>query len=76
MIAEEKRRELIRIENEKREKLIEDSKKWRKAEDIRAYVLATKKTFKEGNLDKNLAELNEWSEWALNYANQIDPIIE
>lgn len=75
-LAEEEKRELIRIENEKREKLIIDSKKWREAEDIRAYVLATQKAFKDGGLDKSLIELNEWSKWALNYANQIDPIIE
>lgn len=66
---EERRRELIKLEKEKVEKLMEDASKWKKAENIREYIEAVVKRSKDNN-----GELQQWAKWALDVANQLDPI--
>jgi len=70
--AEHKRyleQEKIRKEKEKRENLIKEADNWIKANNIRAYV----QDVIANRSKKSSEEINKWSEWALQYANELDP---
>ncbi len=59
------RQEYIKYENYKRQKLIEDSKKWKE--------LCVVKEFLDNLKGQNDASDNEWLEWAYSYLNDINP---
>ena len=69
-LEQQRQQELNELKILKRKELIEQSDNWIKANNIRAYVQAVvaAKTHSE--------ELTKWSKWALQYANELDPIIE
>lgn len=61
---EEEREKLIA----KQQKLESDTQKWHKAEQIRSFI--------EAKLATSISqEIKDWSEWAYEYANSIDPLI-
>lgn len=59
------RQEYIKFENYKRQKLLEDSKKWKE--------LCIVKKFLDHIKDNNDSSDNEWLEWAYSYLNDINP---
>lgn len=59
------RQEYIKYENYKRQKLLEDSKKWKE--------LCIVKEFLDNIKDNSDASDNEWLDWAYSYLNDINP---
>ncbi|MDD3436186.1 MAG: hypothetical protein PHC64_03430 [Candidatus Gastranaerophilales bacterium] len=62
------KQEQIRKEKEKRVLLVQETDNWIKAKNIRAYVNAVIE-----NRESSM-EIESWSKWALNYADEIDPL--
>ena len=56
-----------------RTQLLKEVKSWRMAEEIRAYVLASRKL---APLEADVQECHDtWSKWALAYADFFDPLV-
>lgn len=56
--------------------LMQAAKRWRDAEDLRGYLGALKKAFDSGEfVCRDERSFREWFEWAVNYADSIDPVV-
>lgn len=73
---EQKEKELQEIKDKelkKFKKLLNESKRWRKAKDLREYIQAIEENSKnQGGISE---ELRNWLQWAMNKANWYDPFI-
>ncbi len=73
--AERKERErLAAIEKARVDRLLEDAFKYRRAEDIRAYVASIESDIASGRYSVSGAQFEEWQEWALRQADRLDPV--
>ncbi|MBW9334616.1 hypothetical protein FEE59_13960 [Herbaspirillum sp. RU 5E] len=70
-IQQEERR-LANLEKERRQRLFEDAAKWRKAEELRAYVNAALAV--PCCTEEERENRARWAAWALAEADQIDPL--
>jgi hypothetical protein len=64
-----------REEAQRRERLSKQLQAWRMARDIRELVAAMQAALAEGG-DDTTDELRAWLEWALSYAERIDPVAQ
>lgn len=74
-LEEENRKKILKKEQERKDELETKAAQWQKAHDIRKYVDAVSKVFIENKfdgIDKN--KLEDWKNWALAHATNIDPI--
>jgi hypothetical protein len=70
--AQEVRARRIRIENARVERLVAETKAWRRSEDIRSYVAELEQ--KLGDLDGDEhTRIAEWCKWAADWADRSDP---
>ncbi len=67
--------ELRKAEQARRDKLVTKAEHWKKAKDIREYVAAVEKACRNNELILDPNTLSHWINWALAYANELDPII-
>ncbi|MGS4887054.1 hypothetical protein [Roseibium sp. MB-4] len=70
--AEEER--LERLKQERIDSLLSDANAYRKAAEIRAYAEAVSQAIESGETAVDQESLIEWRNWALNVADEIDPV--
>lgn len=76
-LAEAERQERIREEKRKQaaiRNLLLQVRNWRRAAEIRAYVDAVRATTARGRSGEVTLDVEGWATWALNQADQIDPL--
>lgn len=61
-------------ERRRREELVEEVAAWRRAGEIRAYVVAVKAERKKSGTEGS-AEFSEWERWAIAVAGELDPVV-
>ena len=66
----ERQRQVAGVERQKKRQLLKDSLNWKRARRIRQYVKAA-----EGEKQADLEEFVKWKEWALAYADELDPLV-
>lgn len=69
----ERQAKLMKEENDRKAALAAKANDWKKARDIREYVAAVTSVFKE-SLAIDSDKLMAWKDWALAYADELDPI--
>ncbi len=73
--AEQRERErLAALEKARVDRLLRDAQALRQAEEIRAYVATVRARWEVNRSSVSEDQLNSWSRWALNQADQIDPM--
>jgi len=73
--ARKERQRLEKIEAEHRNQLVAETRAWRQAFDIRAYIEAQLSCCKPRAEGEALTSLETWASWALAEANRIDPLL-
>ena len=73
--ARKERQRLEKIEMDRRNQLVAETRAWRQASDIRAYIKAQLARRKASTEAERLAALETWASWALAEADRIDPLL-
>ena len=69
--AEQKR--LLKIEQDRRDQLLQDAMAWRQAAELRAYVEAVRMRYRSDPSPTDAHQVETWAGWALTEADRIDP---
>lgn len=72
--AKAEQEHLERLRQERIDSLLSDADAYRKAAEIRSYAGAVSKAFDHGEFVAEQQRVNEWRNWALNVADDIDPV--
>lgn len=70
----ERREEILRVAAERRKRLLADTKAWRRAADVRAFIDAVCERFIQSKDIETDERLKEWIAWATDEANRLDPL--
>ena len=65
----------MKVEQDRRNQLLEEVAAWRKALEVREYVSAVMEKVQRSDTGDSGASLTEWATWARAEADKMDPLV-